>query len=153
MPRVEKEITVNAPPQSVYQVWRNFENFPRFMNNIEEVRVVSGGERSHWKAKGPLGVDAEWDAEMTLDEPGKAVGWRSIEGNQSLTTAGRVNFEPAGGDATRLRVVIEYDAPAGAIGNVVSKIFANPDAQVEEDLQRFKETIESNGGFVSNGNA
>lgn len=103
MPRVEKEITVNAPPESVYQVWRNFENFPRFMNNIEEVRVVSGGERSHWKAKGPLGIAAEWDAEMTLDEPGKAVGWRSIEGNQSLSTAGRVNFEPAGSEATRLR--------------------------------------------------
>lgn len=50
--------------------------------------------------------------------------------------------------------MIEYDAPAGAVGNVVSKVFANPDAQVEEDLQRFKEAIESNGGFgSSNGNA
>src|SRR5437762_7682709 len=118
MPKVEKEIIVAAPVDTVYQVWHNFENFPRFMDNIEEVRVV-GGNRSHWKAKGPLGSDAEWDAEMTLDEPGKAIGWRSIEGNQQLSTAGRVNFRPAGDSTTQVSVVIQYDAPTGAAGNVV----------------------------------
>ncbi len=140
MPKVEQEITVQAPARTVYDVWHNFENFPRFMDNIKEVRVVGDG-RSHWKAKGPLGADAEWDAEMTLDEPGRAIGWRSIEGSSSVTTAGRVNFEDRGGD-TLLHVVLQYDAPAGAAGNLITKIFANPEKQMEEDLQRFKETIE-----------
>lgn len=140
MPKVKKEIIVNAPRQAVYEVWHNFENFPRFMDNIEEVRVVSAG-RSHWKAKGPLGSNAEWDAEMTLDEPEKAIGWRSIESNPSVTTAGRVDFDDLG-DSTRLHVTLQYDAPAGALGNIVAKIFSDPEKQVEEDLNRFKETIE-----------
>lgn len=145
MPKVEKEITVNAPRDTVYRAWRNFENFPMFMDNIEEVRLV-GGNRSHWKAKGPLGSDAEWDAEMTLDEPGEAIGWRSIEGNQSLSTAGRVNFTDEAPGCTCVQVVLQYDAPAGVAGNIVTQIFANPDAQVEEDLKRFKDEVEA-GGF------
>jgi uncharacterized membrane protein len=140
VPKVEEEIIVGAPGDTVYSAWHNFENFPKFMDNIQEVRVVSGG-RSHWRAKGPLGSAAEWDAEMTLDEPNKAIGWRSIEGNSSVKTAGRVNFEPQG-DATKLRVILDYDAPAGAVGNVVAKIFADPEQQMKDDLQRFKETIE-----------
>ncbi|MEX2225035.1 MAG: SRPBCC family protein [Dehalococcoidia bacterium] len=141
MPKVEDEIVVRAPVDTVYGAWHNFENFPRFMQNIHEVRVVSGG-RSHWKAKGPLGAAAEWDAEMTLDEPNKAIGWRSIEGNSAVKTAGRVNFEPQGDTTTRLSVLLDYDAPTGAIGNVVAKIFADPEKLMKEDLQRFKETIE-----------
>jgi uncharacterized protein YndB with AHSA1/START domain len=140
MPKVEQEVTVNAPVDVVYGAWHNFENFPRFMDNIEEVRVVGGG-RSHWKAKGPLGTDAEWDAEITLDEPQRAIGWRSIEGNSAVKTAGRVNFD---GDAgrTKLRVVLQYDPPAGVLGDVVAKIFADPERQVAADLERFREAIE-----------
>src|SRR4029079_5114883 len=140
MPKVESEITVQAPADAVYAVWHNFENFPPFMDNIEDVRVVSGG-RSHWKAKAPLGSTAEWDAEMTLDEPGKAIGWRSIDGNSSVKTAGRVNFDNLR-DQTRLRVTLQYDAPAGPAGNLVAKIFSNPERQIDEDLHRFKDTME-----------
>jgi uncharacterized membrane protein len=138
--KVKKDVRVQAPVDLVYRAWHNFENFPAFMDNIEEVRVVGGG-RSHWKAKGPLGSAAEWDAEITLDEPEQAIGWRSIEGNSSVKTAGRVNFHPEG-DATRIEVTIEYAAPGGVVGDAVTKLFANPERQVEEDLQRFKETIE-----------
>jgi uncharacterized membrane protein len=124
------------------------------MSNVEEVRVVSGG-RSHWKAKAPLGTHAEWDAEITLDEPNKAIGWRSINGEKSgIETAGRVNFADQGG-TTGIDVIIEYAAPGGAAGELVSKIFANPERQVEEDLQRFKENIErgaeGSGFFLGEG--
>lgn len=139
MTKIKKETTVAAPVDVVYGAWHNFENLPRFMDNLEDVRVVSAG-RSHWKAKGPLGMTAEWDAEITLDEPNRAIGWRSIEGT-SLTTAGRVSFAEAGAK-TRVEVTIEYDAPAGPLGDAVAKIFSNPDRQVEDDLERFKMAIE-----------
>ena len=141
MPKVKKEIAVEAPVDIVYAAWHNFENFPNFMSNIEEVRVVSP-DRSHWKAKGPLGTAAEWDAEITMDKPNEAIGWRSIEGESSVKTAGRVNFREAG-SATNLDVTIEYESPGGLVGDVVTKIFANPEQQVEEDLARFKDLIES----------
>ena len=149
MPKVEKEITVAAPVTTVYQVWHNFENFPRFMDNIQEVRVV-GGNRSHWRARGPLGRDAEWDAEITLDEPEHTIGWRSIPGSSNVKTAGRVNFDRMDG-ATRLRVTVQYEPSGGVAGDVVAKIFANPERQIEGDLQRFKEAVErgaEQSGFV-----
>ena len=142
MSKVKKSITVQAPVDVVYRAWHNFENFPHFMGNIEDVRVVSGG-RSHWKAKGPLGKAVEWDAEVTLDEPERAIGWRSIQGDKAgIETAGRVNFEGAGDQATRVEVMLEYEAPGGLVGDAVAKLFSNPEKQVEDDLERFKETIE-----------
>jgi len=142
MPKVKKSMTVQAPVNLVYRAWHNFENFPLFMDNIEEVRVVSGG-RSHWKAKAPLGTHAEWDAEITQDEPNGCIGWRSIQGpNSGIETAGRVNFRDCGDGSTEVEVTIQYDPPAGVVGDVVTKIFKDPQRQVEADLQRFKETIE-----------
>ncbi len=139
MPKVKKQITVDAPIDIVYRAWRNFENFPRFMDNIEAVQVESE-TRSHWKAKGPLGTAAEWDAEITLDEPERAIAWRSIEGS-STKTAGLVSF---GGHAvsTDIEVTLEYEAPGGMLGETVAKIFADPERQIVEDLALFKEIIE-----------
>ena len=139
MAKVKKSVSVNAPVDIVYRAWHNFENFPTFMENIEDVRVTKSG-RSHWKARGPLGIGAEWDAEVTVDKPNETIGWRSIE-KSNVRTAGRVSFRAENGH-TNIDVVIEYEPPAGAAGEVVTKIFANPERQVEEDLTHFKEVIE-----------
>jgi uncharacterized membrane protein len=49
MQRAEQSIRVAAPAASVYQFWRNFENFPRFMDHVEEVRLLDAdGTHSHW---------------------------------------------------------------------------------------------------------
>jgi hypothetical protein len=139
MSRVEHEIIVDAPVQEVYEAWRDFESFPTFMNNIEHVREIGYG-RSHWRSRGPLGKHIEWDAQMTVDEPARAIAWRSLEGS-GLRTQGAVRFEDASG-ATRLVVTLSYDAPAGVIGEFAARIFSNPDRQVEEDLRRFKSMLE-----------
>lgn len=140
MSKVKKSVSVTAPVDLVYRAWHNFENFPAFMSNIEEVRVVGRG-RSHWRAKGPLDTAPEWDAEITLDQPNEAIGWRSIRGSSGITTAGRVNFR---GDehTTEVDVTIEYEAPGGVAGDAIAHVFANPERQVEEDLARFKDVIE-----------
>lgn len=146
MTRVEKEITLEAAPEVAYQVWRNFDNFPSFMDNIAEVRVLNGN-RSHWKAKEPLGQEAEWDAEITLDERGRALAWRSIEGTGNVRTQGRVDFLPVGSGGTRLHLVLEYESAAGGMRDIAAKIFANPEDQVEEDLRCFKEDIDEGQKF------
>jgi carbon monoxide dehydrogenase subunit G len=140
MTKIKKETTIDAPVAQVYAAWRNFENLPYFMKNIEEVSTTSD-TMSHWKAKGPLGMTAEWDAEITLDEPNHAIGWRGIEGASSVINSGRVNFNEDGADRTRLDVMIEYAAPGGIVGDLAAKIFANPDQQVEEDLERFRACV------------
>lgn len=144
MPKVDKEIAVAAPADTVYQIWRNFENFPSFMHNIEEVRDIGYG-RSRWRAKGPLGNDAEWDAEMTADEPARLIAWRSLEGSK-VRTNGRVEFDGESG-MTRIHLALEYEAPGGALGDIAAKIFSNPERKVEEDLLRFKDGIERGQQF------
>ena len=87
MQRAEKTIRVNAPASKVYDYWRNFQNFPQFMEHVEEVRPVSGNDKlTHWKIKGPLGATVEFDSELTQDVPNKSIGWNSRGG--SMETSG-----------------------------------------------------------------
>ena len=145
MQRAERSIRVNAPAQTVYQFWRNFENFPRFMEHVEEVTVVGANDRmSHWKLKGQLGMAAEFDAELVTDEPGKQIGWNSRGG--SMESSGVVTFAETNG-GTDVHVVMQwYDPPGGAIGEAVAKMLQDPEKMLEEDLQRFKDIAEGRVG-------
>lgn len=145
MQRVEKSIRVNAPIEQVYQFWRDFANFPRFMEHVEEVRATdASGRFSHWKLKGPLGTSAEFDAELTKDDPNCQIGWNSTGGK--LGTSGAVTFAEVGG-GTEVHVVMQwYDPPAGPLGEAASRLLQNPDKMLEEDLQRFKDIAEGRVG-------
>jgi uncharacterized membrane protein len=141
--KVEQSVTINRPPGELYSFWRNFENLPRFMGHLESVKVT-GGDRSHWVAKGPAGTSVEWDAEVYNEKEGELIAWRSLEGSQ-VDNAGSVHFEPAtGGRGTVVRVVLKYDPPAGKLGAAVAKLFGeSPDQQIGEDLRRFKQLMET----------
>ena len=93
MQRAERTIRVAAPVEQVYRFWRNFENFPRFMEHVEAVTLRDAdGRLSHWKLKGPAGVKPEFDARLTRDEPNQQIAWNSTEG--SMQTSGAVTFSP-----------------------------------------------------------
>ena len=141
--RVEKSVTVNASPEDLYRFWQNFENLPRFMSHLESVKVFDD-KRSHWVAKGPAGTDAEWDAEIINEIPNELIGWRSVEGSK-VRNAGSVHFVRAAGNrGTEVKVVLRYDPPAGIVGAAFARIFGeDPAHQVQEDLQAFKQLIES----------
>jgi uncharacterized membrane protein len=139
MGSITREITVQAPVDRVYAAWRNFENLPRFMRHLRDVRTIDG-RRTHWSADGVAGIGAEWDAELVADEPERRIAWRSVEGS-ALRTSGEVAFT-ARGPATDLRVAMEYDAPAGPLGEFVASLLSDPDGRVGADLERFRELIE-----------
>lgn len=140
---VNKSIIINAAPEEVYQFWHDFENLPRFMRHLESVKVTGEG-RSHWVAKAPAGTTVEWDAEITQDEPNKLIAWRSLEGSE-VDNSGSVRFERAiGGRGTVVHVEINYSPPGGAVGALVAKLFGeDPDGQLQTDLRRFKQVIET----------
>jgi uncharacterized membrane protein len=145
MQRVERSIRVKAPAEQVYQFWRNFENFPRFMENVEEVRLLSpDGRRSHWKLRGPIGTHAEYDADLTQDEPNRAIGWNSTDGE--MKTSGNVSFTEQE-DNTLVHVIMQWShTPGGAVGETASNVLQNPERMLEEDLQRFKDIAEGRVG-------
>ncbi len=145
MQRVEKSIRVKAPVSEVYQFWRNFENFPRFMEHVEEVHLLDPqGTRSHWKLRGPLGTTVEYEAELTQDEPNRAIGWNSVAG--SMQTTGAVTFRELA-DNTEVHVIMQWaEPPGGAMGEAAARLLQNPDKMLEEDLQRFKDLAEGRVG-------
>jgi uncharacterized membrane protein len=144
--KVEKSITVDRPPEEVYRFWRNLENLPRFMNHLESVTDLDG-RRSHWVAKAPAGTTVEWDAEIYNEKKNELIAWRSVE-NSDVNHAGSVRFEEApDGRGTEVKVVINYQAPAGKLGTAVARLFGEePEKQLEEDLPRFKQLMEA-GAF------
>ena len=103
--RVEQAVTINRPREEIFRFWRNFENLPRFMDHLESVRVLND-RQSHWVAKGPAGVNVEWDAEIVNDIPNEVIGWRSLEGSD-VDNGGSVRFEPSGNGGTMVRISMQ----------------------------------------------
>ena len=140
---VTKSITVARPRNEVYAFWRDFENLPRFMSNLESVENLGGG-RSHWHAKGIAGTDREWDAELVEDRPNERVSWRTIGDDDHIKHAGTVSFLSIGDSATEVRVDVEYDPPGGKLGEAIARLFGEePGQQIEADLVRFKRVLET----------
>ena len=139
--KVTRSITVDRAPQDVYRFWRNLENFPKFMEHVQSVRVIDD-RRSHWVVKGPAGSEVEWTAQILTDRENSLISWESLPGAE-VQNAGSVRFEPVNdGLSTEVKVSMQYLPPAGVIGATVAKLLGEaPDQQLEADLERFKELL------------
>lgn len=138
MEQVEKSIEVNAPLRAVYDQWTQFEDFPRFMSGVKEVRQIDA-THVHWRAS-VWGKDKEWDAEITEQEPDRRISWKSVTGARN---AGTVRFEAVSPQVTRVRLVMAYE-PEGALENIGDALGALT-AQVQNTVEEFKDFIESRG--------
>jgi uncharacterized membrane protein len=140
---VEESVVINRPISELYRFWRNLENLPRFMSHLESVERITD-TLSRWRAKAPAGTTVEWNAEIINEVPDQVIGWRSIEGSD-VVSAGSVNFdEAAGGRGTRVQVRLQYSPPGGKVGDAVARLLGSDAAtQIRQDLQRFKQLVES----------
>jgi uncharacterized membrane protein len=135
-----KTIIVGAPLQEVYEAWADFERFPRFMEKVKSVKKT-GDRLSPWEVEGPLGKSIEWDAETTLVEPNKRLGWRSLEGS-AIATSGMVTFTELGTGQTQITLTMQWSVPASKGGDTLAEIFAQPEKRLEKDLLNFKSYVE-----------
>jgi len=138
MSTVQKSIDVNAPVNSVYNQWTQFEDFPAFMEGVKEVRQLDDSHL-HWCAE-IAGKDVEWDAEITEQIPDQRIAWRSVDGTQN---AGIVSFHKLNDGSTRVMVQMDYD-PEGVVENAGDAL-GLLSHRVEGDLERFKDFLESRG--------
>jgi uncharacterized membrane protein len=138
MATIEKSIEVNAPLRAVYNQWTQFEDFPRFMEGVEEVRQLDD-KRLHWRAKigGKL---KEWNAEITEQRPDERIAWTSRGG---AWNAGVVTFHRIDDTRTRVMLQVDYD-PEGVVEHVGDALGV-VSTRIEGDLKRFREFIEQRG--------
>ncbi len=141
--RIVQTITIGRSPDEVYGFWRNMENLPSVMRELESVRQTSD-RRSHWIVNGPAGRRIQWDAEITDDRPNESISWRAFS-RQAIEHAGTVRFSPAPGDrGTIVRVEMTYDYPGGGLGRAIGKVFGQtPEQKIQLDLYRMKQMIET----------
>jgi uncharacterized membrane protein len=139
MATVEKSIEVDVPVTTAYNQWTQFEEFPRFMEGVEEVRQLND-KRLQWHAD-IGGRDERWEAEITSQVPDEKIAWRSVTGAENV---GIVTFHPIQGDRTEIHLRIEYE-PEGVV-ETAGDLLGVVSRRVEGDLERFKEFIESRGG-------
>jgi uncharacterized membrane protein len=135
---VEEQVEVGATVSTAYNQWTQFEEFPSFMEGVEEVRQLDD-TRLHWVAS-VAGKRAEWDAKIIEQEPDTRIVWESIDGKQ---TRGTVAFDKLGDFRTRVHLTMSY-TPEGIAEKAGSAIGLDR-RRIKGDLQRFKELVESRG--------
>lgn len=139
---VTKTVTVRAPIERVFGLWRHVENFPRFMQHVQEVVIDhSNTNRSRWKVDGPAGRAIEFDSTIVRVQHLREIAWRTEPG-QSIEHAGLVRFEPVL-DGTRVTIRLSYRPPGGMIGHAIAQVLGwDPKVRMDEDMVRMKTLLE-----------
>ncbi len=131
-------VTVNAPVHQVYALFSHFNDFPKFMTFVKEVTYYDE-QNSHWVAN--LAGRHEWDAVNEQWIADRQIGWRSTRG---LENTGRVTFQPVGANQTRIDVYVNYNPPAGVLGDIGENVGIGKrfDAALQEDLDHFARMVD-----------
>ena len=138
MSNIEQSIDVDVPVRTAYDQWTQFEEFPKFMEGVEEIRQLDD-THLHWRTK-IAGKVKEFDAVITEQTPDQRIAWTSEDGPEH---AGVVTFHRLGDSQTRVMVQMDYE-PEGAaekVGDALGLV----KRRVKGDLERFKELIEGRG--------
>jgi uncharacterized membrane protein len=138
MATIEESVEVEVPVRTAYNQWTQFEEFPRFMEGVEQVRQLSD-TKVHWVAE-IAGQRREWDADITEQVPDQRISWCSTEG---ATNSGVVTFHRLGEGRSKVMLQLEFE-PEGALekaGDMLGVV----KTRTKGDLKRFKDFIESQG--------
>lgn len=139
---VQKAINIDTPIGDVFAFFTDYDNFPRFMSHVREVRDT-GEHTSHWVVDGPAGVPVEWDAVLTELEPNQIISWTSVPGSP-VESAGVIRFAENVSGTTHVEVKMTYSPPAGVLGHAAAKLLrADPKKQMDDDLARAKTFLET----------
>jgi uncharacterized membrane protein len=134
MSDVMESVDVAVPVRTAYDQWTQFEEFPRFMDDVDRVEQVDP-TRLHWIATID-GVHEEWDAAITEQQPDERIAWRAV----GKGMAGIVSFQPLGQESTRVSVRMSWQ-PEGTAEKVGAALGIDA-SHVRQDLARFKDLVE-----------
>ena len=135
MSKVQETIELDVPVQTAYNQWTQFEEFPQFMEHVDEVRQLDE-KNLRWKIT-VAGETEEFDAEITEQSPDTRIAWKSTSGRPN---GGAVDFHPLPGD--RSQIVVSMDAEPQGLKEHAADALGIAGRQVRADMERFKELIE-----------
>ncbi|MET9559873.1 MULTISPECIES: SRPBCC family protein [Streptomyces] len=143
MSTVKEAVEVEVPVSVAYNQWTQFEEFPKFMEGVEEIRQVDD-RHNHWTTK-IGGVKREFDTEIVDQFPDERITWRTTSGDTQQK--GTVSFQRLDDTRTRVQLVMDVE-PTGA-AEKAADLTGTIDRRVKGDMRRFKEYIEQHGASGS----
>ena len=125
MARIQQSVEIRVPAQVAYNQLTQFEDYPRFMQEVESAEQVDD-THVRWTTK--IGQHArDWNSEIIEQKPDQCIAWRNVEGPVST---GRVEVQALGADSSRVSFTVESEAAsAGDAADAMAR-------QLEGDLQR-----------------
>ena len=135
---VQESIELDVPVSTAYNQWTQFEEFPRFMDSVQEVRQLDD-THLHWCAT-VAGKLKEWDAEITEQIPDQRIAWRSTDG---VKNSGVVTFHKI--SDSRTRVMLQMDYEPQSLTEKVGDVMGGVKLTAKGNLKRFKELVERRG--------
>src|SRR6202008_4780375 len=109
MSTVTEHVDVAVPVRTAYNQWTQFEEFPRFMSGVTEIRQLDD-TTTHWVTE-IGGVKREFDARITEQVPDERVAWKSTQG---VKQAGVVTFHRLDDSHSRVTAQMEVE-PEGIV--------------------------------------
>jgi uncharacterized membrane protein len=138
MSKIEESIEVQQPVRTVYNQWTQFEEFPQFMEGVEEVKQLDD-THVHWKAK-IAGKTRDWNARITEQIPDERIAWTSEDGAHN---GGVVTFHKLDDSTTKVMLQLEFK-PEGVV-EMVGDQLDMVRLRTKGDMKRFKKFIEERG--------
>ncbi len=105
MSTVKEAVDVAVPLRAAYDQWTQFEEFPQFMEGVEEVTQLDD-RHNHWTTK-IGGVRREFDTEIVDQLVDDRITWRSVGGD--TRQSGSVRFERLDDLRTRVELTMEVE--------------------------------------------
>ena len=137
--------TINADPQTLYEMWKNIALAPRWMEYVVFAERKSEAV-TRWtlgNPEDPKGPRLQYDTEWVEDIPGEKLSWRSLD--STIKEAGEVIFRPATGKRGTV-VILQESAhvPGGSLGMAAAAVAKRSPRQIViEDLRHFKQLAET----------
>ncbi|CAL9669721.1 MULTISPECIES: SRPBCC family protein [unclassified Streptomyces] len=140
MSTVKESVDVEVPLRRAYDQWTQFEDFPNFMEGVDEVRQLDD-RHNHWSTS-IGGVRREFDTEIVDQLADDRITWRTVGGETQQR--GSVRFERL--DDTHTRVELTMDIEPTGLAEKGADALGMIDRRVKGDLRRFKDYVEGGGG-------
>ncbi|HLF78779.1 MAG TPA: SRPBCC family protein [Dehalococcoidia bacterium] len=137
--RLDVGVTVDASLETTFQQWLLFEDYPRFMDGVEDVRRLEDG-RLLWQLD-RAGELTERTSRITRQVPNQLLVWESEAG---IVDAVSLTFSPLMDRQTGIQMQITFDPQdfegykghkGGSLGFLMQRAHA--------DLARFKDIVEA----------
>jgi uncharacterized membrane protein len=138
--RIQKSLAINCPAEHLYRFSRDLSNLPRFVKNLRSVEELAG-KRLRWTFNTARGGQTQWDTEITEDEPGQLIAWRSVD-NGIVEHGGSIRFLQGPQDrGTIARLELRWRSIAAGVGPLLG--VTQPDFYVGETLRQLKAIVET----------